>query len=484
MKKKSQEVAGRILAKRQELEQIFAAHKDEQGTLKAMPEDVLAEVKKRQVELKGLNSELGQTTELEQLEEENLKAMAELKSPQYNVPLGPAELQSIEEKAAGLKAGEVDLAGFRPAGATYIETEHDAKRMQLKRLSVAYEEGDLGFDTKMAAAISSTNYKHVFRNYLRKGFENLPYTERKTLQEGSDAAGGFLVPEDILNAIIQKTATPTRIAGMVTQLQTSRDALNIPKVNYSADDKYTTGIRVKWTGEIPATSTTHRVNEPVFGMVRIPIHTAMLSMPLTNDMVEDAAFPIVAWSTEKFTETYDLLKDDMIINGNAQGQPGGILLNPGGTDQPAIVKTGDANLVTADGLIALGYALPEQYDLNARYILNKTVTGKAIALLKDLENRYLFGMGTQDSGLVSGRPTMLNGYPYAYSAFMPDIAANAFPVIFGDLRGYYLVNRFGFSIQVLRELYAETNQIVVLGRVRFGGQVAEPYKLKVQKVAA
>jgi hypothetical protein len=116
MKKKSQEVAGRILAKRQELEQIFAAHKDEQGNLRAMPEEVVADVKSRQTELAGLKAEQTQTIEFEELEAENQKAIAELKSPQYNIPLGPNELRSIEESAASLKAGEVELAGFRPAG--------------------------------------------------------------------------------------------------------------------------------------------------------------------------------------------------------------------------------------------------------------------------------------------------------------------------------------------------------------------------------
>jgi HK97 family phage major capsid protein len=62
---------------------------------------------------------------------------------------------------------------------------------------------------------------------------------------------------------------------------------------------------------------------------------------------------------------------------------------------------------------------------------------------------------------------------------MPNTGANNYPIIFGDLRGYYLVNRVGFSVQVLRELYAETNQILLLGRVRFGGGVGEEWRIKV-----
>jgi HK97 family phage major capsid protein len=61
---------------------------------------------------------------------------------------------------------------------------------------------------------------------------------------------------------------------------------------------------------------------------------------------------------------------------------------------------------------------------------------------------------------------------------MPNVGTSTYPIIFGDLKGYYHVDRVGFSIQVLRELYAESNQILLLGRLRFGGQVAEDWRLK------
>ncbi len=477
--KRSQVIAGEMKSKRAAMEAIFAKNRDEAGNLKAMPEDDRKQIEAIQGELKTLSADHASATDLERIAEENAAELKTLSAPQHNVPLSGRQ---IEENVAvrGKGAGVGTFEGSTYAGETIINM-HQSKEAQLRSLSIAYEEGELGLDQKTLAAISSTSYKQAFRNYIRKGQTGITSAELKTLQEGVDTAGGFLVPEDMLNAIIQKSPTPTRIAGMVTRLQTSRDALLIPKVNYAADDIYTTGIRATWTGEVPASSTAHRVTDPVFGQVRIPIHTTMLSMPLTNDMVEDAAFPVVAWASGKFNETVDLLYDDMVINGSGIGRPAGILLNPDGTDQPAVVVSGNASAVTADGLWDLTYALPEQYDENAMLVLNKTATAKAIAKLKDSQNRYLFGYGEQDNGIAGARPKTLCGYPYQYSAFMPSPGSNTFPIIFGDFRGYYLVNRVGFSIQVLRELYAETNQIVLLGRLRFGGQVAEPYKLKIQK---
>jgi HK97 family phage major capsid protein len=267
-------------------------------------------------------------------------------------------------------------------------------------------------------------------------------------------------------------------------MPTSRDRLLVPKVNYSDDDIYSTGARVTWTGEVPSSSTVHCSTEPKFGHVAISVWTAMISMTATNDMVEDSAFPFVSWLSEKFAETYRLLLDEQIIAGTGIGRPAGILLDPGGTDQPAVVNSGAAAELTADGLQDLAWSLPEQYDENSAWAFNKTSTGKAIAKLKDADNRYLWA-SLEASGLVlPARQRPLLGYPVAFSGFMPNVAANAFPAIFGDLSGYFLVERVGMSIQVLRETHAEDNQVGLLGRVRFGGLVAEPYKMKILKVAA
>jgi HK97 family phage major capsid protein len=271
-------------------------------------------------------------------------------------------------------------------------------------------------------------------------------------------------------------------------MTTGRDAVILPKINYTADDLYTTGIRATFSGEVPITSTAIRVTEPAFRQVRIPIYTVMLSMPLTNNMVEDASFPLQTWCEDKFAETIRLLKENMVLNGSGIGQPSGILNNPGGVGQPAVVAMG--NPIGADGVVKMAWSVPEQYDDDLAWVFNKTNTGQYLATLKDANNRYLWGTGLQDSGLmvgVEGAPHVgqrtLQGYPVLFQGFMPNLGANNYPVIFGDLRGYFLIDRIGFSVQVLRELYAETNQILLLGRVRFGGQVCEEYRLRIGQQA-
>ncbi len=384
------------------------------------------------------------------------------------------ERRSLAVRSSTLPSSSFELDSFEPAGHAVVD----------QRGYVLDDLGPGALSGKMAQVVAGSSYKEAFRTYLRKGLSGLGQTHLKTLQEGNDEQGGFLVPTDVSSRIISRAPTPTRVSSRVTRIPTSRDRIRVPKVNYSADDVYSTGARVTWTGEIPTSSTQHRVTDPAFGQIGISVFTAMLSMDITLDMVEDTSFPLVTWVADKMAETYGLLQDELILTGPDIGRPAGILLDPDGTDQPASVKTGSAAALTADGLLDLTWAIPEQYDENSAWVFNKTSTGKAIAKLKDADNRYLWAQFEQSGLMMSARQRPLMGYPVLFSGFMPNVAADAFPAIFGDLTGYFLVERVGLSIQVLREKYAEENKIVVLGRVRFGGLVAEPWKLRIHKVAA
>ena len=305
------------------------------------------------------------------------------------------------------------------------------------------------------------------------------------IQEGLDQSGGYLAPTENMMRLLMKEPAPTRVSGLVTTVPTSRDSLSVPRVVYATDDIYTTGIRATAVGEIPASASAHLATDPVFGQFMIPVQTWMLSSRVTNDMLEDSFFPLMPWLEERYDETIDLLKDNQIINGSGvNAQPRGILINPGGTDEPAVISIGATSAITPDGLKSLKFAPPEQYMMNLRWLMNYNTTAQAIDKLKDSENRYIWSQGLQDNGIANPMSTSLLGFPPTFSVFMPNPGSNTYPVIFGDFRAYWLVMRVGLSIQVLNEVYAETNQKAILGRLRFGGRVTEAYRVKIGQTPA
>jgi HK97 family phage major capsid protein/HK97 family phage prohead protease len=351
-----------------------------------------------------------------------------------------------------------------------------------KRTREIIDESGYALTERQVNAISTKEYRDAFRNYLRKGIGGVGLSDVRALSEGTDSEGGFLVPAEFMAKMVEREAATTSLQSLVTQLTTSSDRLTMPKNAYSGSSLYTTGVRVNWVDEKTGPGSEEDATD--FGSITIPIHTAMMYHDVTKNMIEDSAFDILGWLTDKFRETSDVVTEDSIINGSGIGKPKGILANPGGTDEPAVVVSGDANLLKADGIMDLAYSLLGRYLGNARFIFNRLSTEKAIAKLKDNNLRYLFAAGVNTDGLATARPQSLVGFPILSSDFMPDVAASAYPIIFGDPKGYYLVRRIGFSIQVLNEIVATSNKVRVLGRMRIGGQVAEDWRLKIHQVHA
>jgi HK97 family phage major capsid protein len=71
-----------------------------------------------------------------------------------------------------------------------------------------------------------------------------------------------------------------------------------------------------------------------------------------------------------------------------------------------------------------------------------------------------------------GKPTLL-GRPVVNPEGMPDVAANAYPVLLGDFKaGYKIRDRSGVTITRLTERYAEYDQTGFMLKKRVGGGVA------------
>jgi HK97 family phage major capsid protein len=213
----------------------------------------------------------------------------------------------------------------------------------------------------------------------------------------------------------------------------------------------------------------------------IPVYTAMLSQDISRNLLEDEPGETMRNAMRDFNEAATLAIEDMILNGTGTGQPAGILQNPGGAYEPAVILSGVAANINADSLKKLPWEVPAQYRRNGVFVFNSK-TAQTVALFKDTTNNYIWKRGLADLGLGSPTPVdTLDGFPIVYSEFAPNIGAANFPVVFGDLQGYYLILRAEFSITVLQERKALLNQVTLLGRLRVGGDVARPWMLKVLK---
>lgn len=397
-------------------------------------------------------------------------------------------LEGLEEhdkylkEPAGTKAAHL---GWRNSVPGEGEAPVDPKAWrELKVAHPVFPTKELRVRYLVPIAVQAKGYPDAYDSYVRHGFDMMGPEDRKTLQEGVDSAGGYFVTEDVQAGIIRKVATTALIRSMASVISTSKDIAKWIMLKYTADDKYTSGIRMTWTGEVASSATVHRVTEPILAPLTIAVHTAMGSLPLSNDLLEDANFDVMGLSTELFGESFALGEDDVFLNGTGVGQPFGLVTRATVGDYLiSHVPSGNASALTADGLIDLFFGLPAQYRNRAAWVMN-SATAKTIRKFKDAtNNRYLWD--SMNGGIVStGLQDILLGKAVNFDEFMPDIAGSAFPVLFGDLAGYMVVDRAGLSIQRLSELYAETNITLLLAKRRVGGDVTAPFRMRFQEVAA
>jgi HK97 family phage major capsid protein len=311
---------------------------------------------------------------------------------------------------------------------------------------------------------------------------------KSALVEAIDTLGGYAVPVDISMDIIKRVMGMTVMRGRGKTRQTSRDRLEILK-RTGGDDQYTGNVRVTWVDETPTAGTAD--TNPTFGMEGIPVHTVMAETFMSRNVVEDAAYDLVADLTEQLSEAAAIDEDNRFLTGDGVGKPQGLL--PGGANSLGIgeVNSGAADALTwsasaTKGLVALTYGIAAQYRQNAVWIGERSTYGAIAAMTDGVQQplwREQYGRASSEGG--AGTLRLLMGYPVLEQEAMPSVGANTYPLLFGDPRGYTIVDRIGMTIErYLDSATARANQVCYVMRRRLGGQPTELYRFVCMKVAS
>ncbi len=340
--------------------------------------------------------------------------------------------------------------------------------------------------------VQRKGYQGAFEGYLHKGMGGLTGWDSKALSEGTDTAGGFLVPEVVQARIIQKMATMTTVRNNASVIQVGRDIVSFPKASYTtaSDDttgsRYSSPARVTATGEIPASATIHQITSTTWEKITIPVNTVMMSEIVYNDFLEDSMIDVGQYLADKMAEAYALYEESQFLTGTGVNAPVGILndVDTAGIGPSSVVSGATSSpYYTYAGVINLEAALPPQYEANAKFLARKGTYSYIRQIVTATTNEPLWPISAQNGYLGTVPPSLL-GYPILKSEFMPiSTGSGNYPLLLGDLTAYQIVDRVGLSIQRLDELLADQNARKFVARKRFGGQLVEPWKIYVSKIS-
>lgn len=256
-------------------------------------------------------------------------------------------------------------------------------------------------------------YRSGMLNALRTNFRQIS----NVLQEGIDANGGYLVPDEYDSRLIQVLNEENVMRSLGTAITTSGEH----KINIAA-----TKPAAAWIEEGGALT----FGDATFDQIILDAHKLHVAVKVTEELLYDNAFNLENYILEQFGKALANAEEDAFINGTGTGQPLGILAETGGAQIGVTTKS--SGKVTADEVIDLVYSLKRPYRKNAVFLANDVCVAE-LRKLKDSTGQYLW-----QPSLQAGEPDRVLGYKVYTSAYFPVPAPGKAAVAFGDFSYYRL----------------------------------------------
>ncbi len=241
------------------------------------------------------------------------------------------------------------------------------------------------------------------------------------------------------------------------------------------------------TGWVAKTAARPQTSTPQLAELSFPTMELYAMPAATQSLLDDSAVDIEAWIAGEVDIVFAEQEGDAFIRGDGINRPKGFLSYAAVAEGAwtwgnlGYIASGAAGAWKptgpSDTLIDLIYSLKAGHRQNGTFMMNRK-TQADIRKFKDADGNYLWR-----PPVAAGQAASLMEYPIAEAEEMPDIAANALSLAFGDFRaGYLVVDRAG--VRILRDPYSAKPYVLFYTTKRVGGGVQNFEAIKVVKFAA
>jgi|GEM_PF-227203 HK97 family phage major capsid protein len=330
---------------------------------------------------------------------------------------------------------------------------------------------------------AQTKYRDEFAKSLRN--QTMPGPMNKMAIEAfaemveKDASkGGFFVFPELSGRIIEMVPKNNPMRGLAAIENISGNTLEI-----LADPE---GIEAEWYDE------TETIKDTKTGKIYkhdIPVHGLRAKIKISRDLAMDARYDIESRLIRKAGTAFANAERAANISGNGVKKPTGLFTVDKAADasnlqygKAGFLKSGAAAGIgtNIDPLLDLISALPSVYRPNARFMANAATFNsfKKLKATSSLEGYLLWS-----PSFTPGEPDRLLGYSAVENEACPDIAADKFPLVFGDIyEAYTIVDRQ--TMYVVIDYISDDSFIVYKFYWRVGGSWVNTQAFKFLKIAS
>ena len=305
--------------------------------------------------------------------------------------------------------------------------------------------------------------KRCLKSYLLKGFAGMNNEEKEFITRAqsttTNSEGGYTVDTMLSNAIIQSmlsTGGMRECSSVITTAQGG--ALSFPTNNDTANVG-------RWLAEKSAATNT----DTVFGTTALNSWSASSDyIPVSAQLIQDSAYDIEAYIVEILGMRLGRLTNTGYTSGDGSSKPTGVITNSLiGKAAAAVTAT------TFSELLDLKYSVDRAYRNGARFMFNDNtaLSLKKIALAS--ANQSLW-----QEGVIGGSPATIDGDAFTINNDMPDMAAGAHAICYGDMTKYQIRDTAGINIRRSEHVAFLNNEITFLGELRTDGKLLDTAAVK------
>ncbi|MDR7230626.1 HK97 family phage major capsid protein [Caulobacter sp. BE264] len=312
--------------------------------------------------------------------------------------------------------------------------------------------------------------KGIFDAWCRGGMDQLSDEQREHVQArrnearrlygaqsvGTGSQGGYLVPRDFAGTMLEKMAACGGMREVADILQT--DGGN--SIDFATVDE--TGQE----GELVAESTAASGGDITFGTTAIDAYkygSKVVTIPI--ELLQDGRVDIEAYVNRALAERIARITNRHFTVGDGTNKPRGAAV---AAAQGKVGATGQTAAVTYDDFVDLEHSVDPAYRRNGSWMFHDQ-TLKVVKKLKDSQGRPLWR-----PGVTGGDPDDILNYRYTINQHMPQMAANAKSILFGDFKKYLIRDVMAVTLfRFADSKYMEKGQVGFLAWSRHDGDLID-----------
>ncbi len=381
-------------------------------------------------------------------------------------------MEAVLDVKAALTGFVSEVSAFQGEVKTLVQQQSERMAM-LDRKMTSYGRPPLS-----AAAELGVPHRKAFNAYVRTGDDDALRglaLEGKAMNSAVAADGGYLVDPQTADAIRSMLVSTSSIRAIAQVVQVEAASFDV------LIDRSEVGSG--WATEAAAQAET---GTPMLERISIALHELSAMPKASQRLLDDSAFDVEGWLAGKIATRFLRAESAAFVAGDGVDKPKGFLTPPkvaqaswawGSLGYVASGAASDfAPTNPADCIINLVYALGADYRANASFVMNSKTAG-AVRKMKDADGRFLWS-----DGLAAGEPARLMGYAVLICEDMPDIAAGAHAIAFGDFRaGYTIAERP--DLRILRDPFSAKPHVLFYASKRVGGEVTDFAAIKLLRFA-